>query len=303
MAVEVNELDGRTWGDTTSGGSITRRFRITGLAVGFTPAMSYIGLPSIGDAHPAFANYTAKSRNFTEGQGSEKQTVTVEVNYEPTVAEAGGSGETAYEGKVDEWGWDGSTEERELTTAADGTPVLNSAGDVFNSVPSVSVPAPVFTKVMKFSSRKSGALAHNCKVNATEITIGDKACPARSLLCTISEKRLFNDAKYRYVYTIQLKFRSNPVKVAGAQAVTDIGWDTAITDAGMREKASNGELVLIKQIDKETGKVCTVSSEELLNGQGKAVTRQAGQAVQPYNIQFQAYETTTFPSWFYSEPQ
>lgn len=298
MAIEVKELDGRKWSDTTSGGSVKRRFRITGLAVGFTPAWNYTGLPKVGDAHPSLTGYYCTSRDFEEGEGKAKTTVVVTVNYEPTTTETSGEGEAAVACQVDEWGWDDGTDEKELTSGVDGTPVLNSAGDPFESVPKVSAPAPVFTKVMKFKARQSGWQSVVCCVNSSQITVGGVTCPVGSLLCTVGEKRIIGDENWKYQYTVRLRYKSNKVKIAGADSLTDIGWDVAITDAGMRELDVNGEKKIIRAIDKETGKMCTVTSAALLDGKGKKLADDK----EPYNFRFQAYSRASFPNWFYSEP-
>lgn len=298
MAIEVKELDGRKWSDTTSGGSVKRRFRITGLAVGFTPAWNYTGLPKVGDAHPSLTGYYCTSRDFEEGEGKAKTTVVVTVNYEPKTTETSGEGAEAVSCQVDEWGWDDGTDEKELTSGVDGTPVLNSAGDPFESVPKVSAPAPVFTKVIKFKERQSGWQNVVCCVNDSEITVGGMKCPVGSLMCTVGEKRIIGDENWKYQYTVRLRYKSNTVKIAGEKTLTDIGWDVAITDAGMRELDDNGEKKIIRAIDKETGTRCTVTSAALLDGQGKKLAN----GEEPYNFRFQAYSRASFPNWFYSEP-
>ena len=50
--------------------------------------------------------------------------------------------------------------------------------------------------------------------------------------------------------------------------------------------------------DKETGKMCTVASAALLDGNGAKL----GDGDDPYNFRFQAYARATIPSWCYSEP-
>lgn len=157
---------------------------------------------------------------------------------------------------------------------------------------------------MKFKQRQSGAMAFNCKVNSGAITIGGMSCAIGTLLCSVAEKRLIGDPVWKYQYTVQLKFKSNPVKIGGDGTATDIGWDVAITDAGMRAKTSVGdgeEIRLIRRIDKETGKMCTVTSPALLNGNGYVRSETANDEI--YNFRFQAHERASFPSWFYSEPE
>ena len=262
-------------------------------------AVSFPGVPAIGTAHPSFPGLYVQSYDVQEGEGKDKQTLTVTVNYGPQTTETSGTGQDAVTVAVDEWGWDDGTDEKELVTGVDGTPVLNSAGDPFESVPKIMAPAPVFTKVMKFKTRQSGWANSNCKVNSSAITVGGVSCPIGSLLCTIGEKRLIGNADWKYQYTVHLRLKSNMVKIAGANTLTDIGWDVAIADAGMRElDEDSGEKKFIRAIDKETGKMCTVTSAALLDGQGAKLA----DGEEPYNFRFQAYERASFPSWFYSEP-
>ena len=260
-------------------------------------AVSFTGVPAIGTAHPSYAGLYVQSYDVQEGDGSNKNVLTVTVNYGPQSTETSGSGQDAVTVAVDEWGWDDGTDEKELTSGVDGTPVLNSAGDPFESVPKVMAPAPVFTKVMKFRSRQSGWASSHCKVNSAQITVGNIACPIGSLLCTVSEKRLIGNADWKYQYTVHLRLKSNPVKIGGSNATTDIGWDVAVLDAGMREVVS-GEKKLIRVVDKETGKMCTVTSAALLDGEGGKLADNGT----PYYFRFQAYARASFPTWFYSEP-
>ena len=298
MAIEVKELDGRKWSDTTSGGSVKRRFRITGLAVGFTPAWNYTGLPKVGDAHPSLSGFYCTSREFEEGEGKAKTTVVVTVNYEPTTTETSGEGEEAVACQVDEWGWDDGTDEKELTSGVDGTPVLNSAGDPFESVPKVSAPAPVFTKVMKFKARQTGWNDVTCCVNSSQITVGGVTCPVGSLLCTVGEKRIIGDENWKYQYTVRLRYKSNKVKIAGANTLTDIGWDVAIVDTGAYVKDEDGNRTLIEVMHPEKKTMVQVSSPVLLDGEG----HKAEDGAEPYIFRFQAYSRASFPNWFYSEP-
>lgn len=303
MAVKVIELDGRKWSDTSDGGSAKRRFKIIGLAVGFDPSWNYTGLPKVGDAHPSLDGYECSSRDFEEGQGKDKATVVVTVNYSPATQETSGTGEDQRTCQVDEWGWDDGSEEVELVEDADGVQVLNSAGDPFDSVPKHSVPAPTFTKAMRFKARQSGWNSCNCKVNDSPVTIGGITYPTATLLCSVAEKLIIGDKNWKYLYTVHLKYRSNKVIVGGDSAKTEIGWDAAQLDAGMRAKQTIGgeeKVALIRKVDPETGKMCVVTSPALLNGNGYVRSETAND--EPYNLKFKAYERAAIPSWFYSEP-
>lgn len=303
MAVTVAQLDGRKWTDAGSGSSVTERYQILGNAIGAAPAWTYTGLPVIGSEHPSLTGMYVQSIDFEEGSGAEKNRIIATVKYGPTTLEGQGQGETPC--IVTSWGWDAGTDEKELTTAADGTPILNTAGDVFEQVPSVSTPAPVFTKVVRFRELQEGALDYNCVCNSSNVTIAGKTCLAGTLLACISVEKLIDQDDFRYQYTIQLKYKSNLAKIEDGSSLEEIGWHLAITSAGMRQKnQATGQLELITIFDAFTGKPAQVTSPELLDANGTAISRSAsGTPPEPYNIPFPAYDEDTFPSWFYSEPE
>ena len=265
-------------------------------------AVSFTGVPAIGSAHPSYPGLYVQSYDVQEGEGKDKQTLTVTVNYAPQTTETSGTGTDAQTVAVDEWGWDDGTDEKELVTGVDGTPVLNSAGDPFESVPKIMAPAPVFTKVMKFKTRQTGWNDVTCCVNGSAVTISGISFPIGSLLCTVCEKRLIGNKDWKYQYTVRLRYKSNVVKVGGSNTLTDIGWDVAVADAGMRELDANGKPQLIKQIDPEKKTLVMVTTAELLDGQGHKVSRTSGNTPTPYYFRFQAYSRAAFPAWFYSEP-
>ena len=305
MAIQVKQKAGRKYSVDSSGITTLKKDFIViqdSIMSANGEAVSFPGVPAIGSAHPRFPGLFVLSYDVQEGEGKDKQTLIVTANYGPQTTETSGEGSSAVTSVVEEWGWDDGTDEIELTCGQDGTPVLNSAGDPFESVPKVMTPAPVFTKVMKVKARQSGWNTATCTVNSASVTIGGISFPAGSLLCTVCEKRIIGDKNWKYRYTVKLRYKKNLVKIAGANQLTDIGWDVAVVDAGMRELDANGKPQLIKKIDPEKKTPVTVTTAELLDGQGHKVSRTSGNAPTPYNFRFQAYERATIPSWCYSEP-
>lgn len=315
MADQIVKLrSGRTWSVDSSGlKSVERKYIVynadgSKLFSSENEPKEIAGIPAIGTAHPSQRRLKVREHRIEEGAGAESNSLIVTAVY--GLPEGGDQGEGGEGGEGEatnyqctEWGWDSSTDSRELNAdAVTGSPICNSAGDVYASVPTISVTSPVFTKAMKFVDRQSGALDKSCKVNESPVTIGGISYPAATLLCTISEKRIFNDLKYNYLYTVQLKYRTNKVVLNGSGSPEEIGWDVAITDAGMRERDREGKLVLIKSIDPETGTPFVVTSPELLDGSGRAVDRTSSGEVTAINRRYNAYQRTSLPEWFYSEP-
>lgn len=307
MADTGIQRNGRRWSvDSTGITSLRRPYRIV-LDGDYLSengeAKTFAGVPAINSAHPSHSGLFVQKYDVEEGRDHEKKILDVTVEYGQRAVETVVIGQTEHTAQVEQWGWAGGEDEREVTEAVDGTPVLNSAGDPFDSVPMIKHPAPVFTKVVKFKARQDGWSAHRCKINAAAVTIGGVSYAAHTLLCMIGEQRAIGDAEWKYRYTVELRFRSNKVKLAQGETATEVGWNVAIADAGMRELDSDGRPRLIKVVDSETGKLCNVTTPELLDGSGHKIDRSSGGgAPVPYNMSFQVYETTTFPSWFYSEP-
>ena len=296
----VKERAGRQWSDN---GSIKRKFIIYGLEVGFNPSFTYVGLPNVGDVHPSFPGYKCVSRDFKEGESADKTTVSVDVNYELFTAETSGSGEDEISCQVVEWGWSEGADQKELTVDADGVPVLNSAGDPFDTVPSYNIPAPEFVKVMKFKDRQSGWFNCNCKVNNSPVTISGITFPIGTLLCSVSEKRIIGDENWKYEYTVRLKYKTNSVKIEGNSSETEIGWDVAILDAGMRALQTVGDeekKTIIRMLDPETRVPCVVTTAAALDGNGHV--RSETDNSEPYCFRFKVYKRVSIPTWFYSEP-
>lgn len=266
-------------------------------------------IPAIGTVHPARPGYYVTNYEVRQPQGAAKNTLDVTVKYAPQsfVAEGGGGGETPFESNIEQWGWDDGTTQRELVTAVDSnkTPVLNSAGDPFDNVPQVETPSPTFTKVVRFANRQSDWFGYNCKVNAQSMNIGNISFAAGTLLCTICEVKDISNLNWPFKYSIRLRYRTNMALLNGETGtLTECGWNAVVCDAGMREiDHETGQLKVIQVVSSETGTPVNVTSPELLNGNGEAVTRGSqASTVTPYNMKFQAYETANFPDWFTSEP-
>lgn len=270
---------------------------------------AFPGVPAIGSEHPTRSGLYALSYDVTQPDGAAKNTLDVVVNYGPAdiTVTPGEQGQPDVIDVVTEWGWDDGTGEKELVSSVavgseDAKPVVNSAGDPFDSVPMVYAPAPTFTKVVRSSELKAYA-PYFCTVNEKSIPVGGVTCLPGTLLCTIAMKKIIGEWRMPYEYTIHLRYRSNIVPDAETGVETEIGWDAAVVDAGMREiDSTTHKLKLIQVISKETGQPATVTAPELLDGHGAAQTRDSQGQVAPIVMTFHAYARADFPEWFYSEP-
>ena len=308
------QRDGRTWKVDNNGiTDLKRRYTVV-LNDDYFPTdgelSTFAGVPTIGSVHPTFHDLSVVSYDVSEGQNSEKKLINITVNYSLDNESENEETLSSGTGIVEEWGWEAGTESREVTNNLydgqsnfEGT-LLNSAGDPFANVPTCESPAPVFVKIIKTTARQDW-LDLNCKINKNAIQIGSMNCPSKTLLAVISEKRIFDDDKYKYRYTINLKYKSNMSLYGSGTTPIQFGWDIPVVDAGMRELVTENNIKVSKvimSIDKETNQPCAVTSAELLDGSGGKATRDQNGRAQPYIIRVQAYEDETFPSELYSEP-
>ena len=308
--------DGTTYSVTENGAEdISLRYQVvlsgpmpaTQLITAFSAGQTSI--PAINSEHPARPGMYVSKYRVTQPKDAAKHTLDVIVEYSATGASTDNTQDdpdeepVATDNQVVEWGWDDGTTSRELVEDVDGTPVVNSAGDPFDSVPEIEAPAPTFTKVIKFGSSRRYT-QYLCTTNANQLTIGGMTCAPYTLLCSVSEKLNIGDNQWPYTYTVRLKYRTNIITKGGDTQAGEIGWNVAVVDAGMREKDdTTGKLKLIQILSQETGQPANVTAPELLDGHGKAVARSpSGAPAQPYNLTFMAYKAVTWPSWFYSEP-
>lgn len=294
---------GRRWSANASGvTSVTRTYLFVRDAdpsgADTEEVRTLAGLPAIGTKHPDNDNLVVTGYEFEEGDDNGKRLIVATVKFEQeTRSWTAGEGETP-SSSVEQWGWSSSFVSRDLAEDAEsGLTVLNSAGEPFDSVPQIDHPVLTFTKVCKFKARQTGWLGHIGKVNGGEVTVGGLKCPAYTLRVTgVDEEHLFFDPNgFRYKYTISLQYLSNTAAINGNTQKVEIGWDVSVVDQGLHERIGS-ELKRITDEDKD-GNVIPVSLPVLLNGEGARAT-----GTTPYLIRIHAYETTTIPAAFYSEP-
>ncbi len=261
------------------------------------------GLPTIGSKHSGSASgndLIVTGYAFEEGEDGEKQVIYCDVTYAlaNSVTETDEAAQSSQ--AVVSWGWHSGSVSRDLVrNAKDGSLVVNSAGQPFDSVPQIDFPSPTLSKVIKTKARQANWMGMQGKINNAAITIGGCSCAAHQVRCVqVDEERLFNDeGGFKYQYTCAFQVMYNKTSIEG-KAAEEIGWDIAVVDCGTMQIV-NDKLVPIKSVSEETGQEVFCSSPVLLDGQGRAVlTKDA----KPYAFRVQAYEETTFAPLMYSEP-
>ena len=312
MADETNTVTAKLFGErkwqvdsTGTLQGVTRRYIIVRDALPAGTAAeeiaSCVGLPAIGSKHSEkFDRLIVSGYSFEEGEDAEKRVLYCDVTYSvDAVTETDAEDQTKTQAVVS-WGWHSGSVSRDLVrNAKDGSLVVNSAGQPFDSVPQIDFPAPTLNKVIKTKTRQSGWMGMQGKINSGAITIGGISAAAHQVRCVqVDEERLFNDeGDFKYQYSCAFQVMSNKTSIKGGSA-TEIGWDIAVVDCGTMQLV-NDKLVPIKSISQETGQEVFCSSPVLLDGSGKAVLTKDAKA---YAFQIQAYEETTFPVLMYSEP-
>lgn len=210
------------------------------------------GLPDLGDAHPLDDNLTVSEFRVREHAPGELFRV-VEVVYSTGEEESEGSGSSATSiGKLTALDYPIYTQTGDLVTdQVDGGKVLNSAGDVFDSVPQFET---LFTGVhftRRVSAFPSAAIALSGTVNSAAVTIYGVTFAQRTARCRVTARYNFDGSSRPWEMDVTIEPRHNYVESgqqyrtsAGAADMTayasvagrgyDIGWDLAILDCGFQ---------------------------------------------------------------------
>lgn len=311
MAGLVAKLIGnRKWSEDANGSitSLTRRYLIlrdgipSGTAAEEIRSSDVTGLPQRQSSHSTtHPNLKCDGYSWEEGVGNEKQKLYCDVHYSVWQSELNALNKPPRGQAVEAFGWHSGSVSRDLVRdAATGAILVNTAGQPFDSVPQIDVPSPTFTKVLKTTTRQTWAVHLGC-INSAQVTVGGVTCPKHCLRCVqLDEERLWNDDfGFLYKYTIGLQYMSNMAVIEGGNSATEIGWDVAVVSAGTMEKKTADSKATPIMVPNAKGNPVYASTPILLDANGKAMLESGAK---PYAIRVQAYNETTFPGDFYSEP-
>lgn len=211
------------------------------------------GLPDLGDEHPLDSDLTVSEFRVREHAPGELFRI-VEVVYSTGEEESEGSGSSATSiGKLTALDYPIYTQTGDLVTdQVNGGKVLNSAGDVYDSVPQFET---LFTGVhftRRVSSFPSAAIALSGTVNSADVSIYGVSFAKRTARCRVTARYNFDGSSRPWEMDVTIEPRHNYAD-SGAQyrytngAATmdtdyssvqgrgyDLGWDLAILDCGFQ---------------------------------------------------------------------
>ena len=215
-------------------------------------------LPQPGDAHPEYPDLQVVGYRLADYEpGRNFRDVTVEYEY-PGEADDEGSGSSVVEiGKITALDYPLYTQSGDLVANVEtGAPVLNAAGDVFDSVPQVE---EIFTGVhfvrrMKKSPRELLALSGT--VNSAQVKAFGITFPARTARLRLVARYTFDGSRRPWELDVTIEPRHNFVDStcaflpAGAETGRpsetgrgyDFGWDVALLECGYQYRdATTGQ--------------------------------------------------------------
>lgn len=186
------------------------------------------GLPAAYAVHGTFAHLKARAFHFT-CMSQDCGTWEIAVDYlDGTLSEAI-EGSTSRITAAD-WGTNECSGDIAYD-AEDGTPVLNAAGDAFDSVPQRQFFAPRVHFTRLTSANPASLLALAGTINSSSVTCLGVTFPARTAMLRISGRDLLTDALLRYEVDITLDGRNYYTWDSGGTLVNG-GWDEFLVQQG-----------------------------------------------------------------------
>jgi len=207
------------------------------------------GLPDEGDEHPSNSDLTVAEFKIAEHEpGVVWRRILVVYTRGDEESEGGGSGSESV-GKLVALDYPVYTQSGDLVAdQVSGAPVLNSAGDVFDSVPTVETlyTGVHWTRRLSSWAKVSPQLALDGTVNAATVTIYGVAFRKRTARLRITARNTFDGSSRPWELDVTVEPRHTFVDsscdfrpdstMASYNAVAglgyDVGWDVPLLDCG-----------------------------------------------------------------------
>lgn len=205
-----------------------------------------IGLPEAGDEHPVDSDLTVSEIRVADHRPGELIRE-VQVVYTRGEEETEGSGsQTQSIGRLTALDYPVYTQTGDLVTdQISGAPVLNSAGDVFDSVPQFETLLTGVHFVRRVANFSDIPRDLSGTLNRATVSIYGVTFSPRTARCRISARNTLDGSKRPYEMDVTIEPRRNLVD-SGAQYLPDnvittmgytafdIGWDIAILECGFQ---------------------------------------------------------------------
>lgn len=224
------------------------------------------GLPAEGDEHPANADLTVAEFRIAEHEPGVVWRRIQVVYTRGEEEEEGGSGGSESIGKLTALDYPIYTQSGDLVAdQVSGAPVLNSAGDVFDSVPTVETlyTGVHFTRRLSSWAKVQPQLALNGTVNSAAVTVYGVAFRKRTARLRITARNTLDGSSRPWELDVTIEPRHAYVDascafrpdstMAAYDAVAgrgyDLGWDVAILDCGYQYLDGGGAKVRFTTVD------------------------------------------------------
>lgn len=184
--------------------------------------------------------------------------------------------------------WGTSESSADVVADADdetGAPLLNSAGDAFDTVPQKTCYGSSVTVIRKERDFPATAYSKNGCVNSAAVKICNVDFPAHSAMLKVSVKENA-DEDFPFVATYQIDRRVNVIAAANGEEARDIGWDVAFLQCGFQYlETSEGQTVKRKfVVEDESGTLRDVSTPQPLDENGAPSEKAAVRVVRVYPV-------------------
>lgn len=246
-----------------------------------TPAA--LGLPVLGSPHPLSEDLELVEYRVKEHEPGQLFRE-VECVYESGGEnESEGEGSQAVEvGRLTALDWPAYTATGDLVSdQVTGAEVLNSAGDVFDSVPQYEETWIGVHFVRRVRNWPSGIIALAGTVNSARVTIYGVTFEPRTARLRVGCRYLFDGSKRPYELDITVEPRHmvvdtntselRPVGIENNYSMDgtkiDVGWDVALLDCGFQYLDSGGNPVRFT-VEDETGNRSAPQLPQLLDADG-----------------------------------
>lgn len=246
------------------------------------------GLPAVGTAHPTASLLAVKRLEFVQKAPSSR-VWEVTVRYELSGVQRGTPGEDDPPPERSSfqisWGH-AETPVDAVNDLAGADPLVNSAGDPFDSVPQFQSFAPELVIRYDSANFPTVAYSHTGFINSSEVTVQGVTFERHCAMLRVSVERRA-DATYPYAVTVTITGRRNMISrqtgssTAGAASAENWGWDLGLAQCGFQYLDSDGNKVKFVTFDAD-GTPRDVSAPMPLDEGGSPADAPAIRRVQVY---------------------